>query len=159
MQKQTSAPATTGKATTVRRREAIRRAVGQEGLLGSTVAMAVLKPLAHADDLRPIVDELMGTTLESFKPRSAAEHMLVEQLVVTHAQLMRAQRRAALAERFEHIDLAARIASRLQDDFRKTLAALREWNAPPRAVIHAQQANVANQQVIQQVQATQEGGQ
>lgn len=158
MAEQSVTPAATGKARTAKQNQ-VRALVVEGGLIGATVAGGILKPMMHDDERQLVVNELMAAALEDFKPQSAAERMLVEQLVVTHVQLMRAQRRTGNADAYPHIEVSSRIASRLQDDFRKTLAALRDWNAPPRAVIHAQQANVAHQQVIQQVQATQEGGQ
>ena len=123
------------------------------GVLGLNVGVALLKSLVQEGDDVPVALALMDAAFTDFKPKNAAERMLVEQLVVTHLQVLRAHRRLGGVDNFDRLEQCANITSKLQADFRKTLMALKEWNAPPRAVIHTQQANVANQQVIQQVQA------
>lgn len=132
----------------------IRASILNKGLIGSTVGGSILKSMVGNDLHGNVADELMAVALEDFQPKTAAERMLVEQLVVNHMQVLRAHQRLAMAERYDTIEQSANIASKLQADFRKTLLTLKEWNAPPRPVIHAQQANVANQQIIQQQNET-----
>ncbi|MNL58864.1 hypothetical protein D3C87_1825410 [compost metagenome] len=53
-------------------------------------------------------------------------------------------------EYLDQKDKAFGLVVKMQGEFRKTAAALKEWRAPVRQFIVAQQANIAHQQVVNQ---------
>lgn len=134
-------------------RKYILEEVKYGGLLGVQVSSKILEGIVKNDpnvDSFDISTRLMKQAMDDFSPKSAAERMLVEQLVVTHSQLLNIQKLTCRTDQYDRIEQMAAVASRLQADFRKTLLALKEWKAPPKSFIVAQQANIANQQVVTQ---------
>jgi hypothetical protein len=133
------------------RRAMILKGAAEGGLLGVQVLNKLMKPVAYADpDVTPIelASAVMDTLLADFAPRNAAEKMLVEQLAVTHVQLLALHGKLASASDQHQLERLAIATSRLQADFRKTLAALQTWRSPM-PNIHAQQLNLAQQQFVQ----------
>lgn len=118
-------------------------------LIGASVAVPILKTISDKDEQLGYWAELAVQLVADLAPKTAAERMLVEQLLVTHAQLLNAHRLIPGANTWDAMEKAASIASRLAADFRKTLLTLKEWRAPVRQFVVAQQANIAQQQVIQ----------
>lgn len=125
----------------------IRQAVLDKGVVASSVVGEILKPLAaeHSADL---AKAMMASMLDDLKPTSALERVLIEQMILNHAQSMRLQRLAYKAERYEHIEQMVNLAAKMQGELRKTMKALKDWRTPVQPVIHAKQANVAHQQII-----------
>lgn len=133
-----------------------------QGALSVSIAAATLristsKDAANGDGDGDGGDEIAATCadammLQAFKdlqPTSQIERMLIEQMVMTHAQVIMANHRATgdkMADDRREQTLA--ITSRLMMDFRKTAMALKEWRAPVRQVIVAQQVNQAGHQTI-----------
>ncbi|MCE2968097.1 MAG: hypothetical protein ACK55O_02975 [Phycisphaerales bacterium] len=85
-------------------------------------------------------------------PRDAAEEMLIVQLLLTHARVMRLTTLANQASAAESLRILNEYADRASNTYRRLMLALAEYRRPPRtgdtfAVV--KQANIASQQVIQ----------
>lgn len=91
---------------------------------------------------------LMDDLMADVKPATAIERMLVEQMLVTHAQALNMHRMAHNCNTYEQTERLINLASKMQSEFRKTALALREMRQPPRPIINAQQANIANNQIV-----------
>lgn len=131
----------------------MRKTIAQvlpQGIVGASVAGVVLKTAAGAENAPLIAEELMAATMRDVAPTSMVERMLVEQMVMIHAQVTDLNLMAKRAETYDHKEQMLGVAAKMQGEFRKTVAALKEWRAPTRQFIVAQQANVAHQQVVNQ---------
>jgi RNA 3'-terminal phosphate cyclase len=143
------------------------RAVLERGVMATSVVGSILAPMAQVTGpdgerrnlSRQVAQDLMDQLMDDIQPRSALERMLVEQLVITHAQAMRVQHMVAKEERYGHIERMAAVVSKILADFRKTALTLKELRAPAKSFIVAQQANIAQQQVVNQnIPSTNEQG-
>lgn len=149
-----------GKATTpaVSERETekqLAKRAALQGALSMSIATAILRINAGEDEAEArevahaCADQMMAEAFKDLRPTNQLERMLIEQMVMTHAQIIMANHRAA-GDRMDPDRRAGALAvtSRLMADFRKTMLALREWRAPFRQFIVAEQVNQAAQQVI-----------
>jgi hypothetical protein len=93
---------------------------------------------------------------ESVKPRDALEEMLVVQMAWTHARLARL---SAIAHNQEHrgnVQVIHDACDQAANTFRRQMLALAEYRRPAAqagSFVAIRQANVANQQVVQNVEA------
>lgn len=131
-----------------------------QGALSMSIAAATLristsKDAANGDGdggdeiAATCADAMMLQAFKDLQPTSQIERMLIEQMVMTHAQVIMANHRATgdkMAD--DRREKALAITSRLMMDFRKTAMTLKEWRAPVRQFIVAQQVNQAGHQTI-----------
>lgn len=126
-----------------------------QGALSMSIAASILRINAGAGDAdsdeiaATCADTMMCQAFMDLQPSSQLERMLIEQLVMTHSQVIMANHRATgdkMAD--ERRAEALAVTSRLMMDFRKTVMALKEWRAPVRQFIVAQQVNQAGHQTI-----------
>ena len=99
---------------------------------------------AAAVHMRKLQDEL--------KPRDAIEEMLIEQLAVTHARVVKLSAQALIQKNEAWYRTLSEACDRAASTFRRLTVAFREYREPRRTTVMAiQQANLANQQVVQQI--------
>jgi hypothetical protein len=119
------------------------------GTLGTAFALSRIE--SEVDDNLAGAFAHITDTLAALQPRDAVEAMLIEQMTLTHARIVRlsaqslAQRseswRQTLSEEYER-------ASNL---FRRRMLALHEYRQPPkRTFVAVHHANIAGQQIVQQ---------
>lgn len=91
---------------------------------------------------------------ESVQPRDAVEEMLLLQMPWQHARLGRLSAIAGQQENRENLRVVNDACDRAANTFRRQLLALAEYRRPPRtdAFVAIKQANLANQQVVQNVE-------
>lgn len=127
---------------------------GRASIAARVGVVALAHQFSNDDEAVGFFGQVAADLAHELAPRSTAERMIVEQLLAIHAQLMNAHLLMGNARTWEETERLGMMASRLSADFRKTLLALKEWRAPARQTIVAQQANVAHQQVVNQVHGT-----
>lgn len=110
----------------------------------------VFRHVASDENRFQMAGAMIGDVMKDFQPRNAAERMLVEQMMVTHTQVIHLQRVMTKIQSIEQLEKISLVISRLQADYRKNLLALKEWRSPTRNLILAKQANIANQQIVHQ---------
>jgi hypothetical protein len=90
---------------------------------------------------------------ESMQPRDALEEMLVLQMAWTHARIANLSRIAPRQTDANNVRVVNDACDRAANTFRRMMLALAEYRRPPRAdhFVAIKQANVANQQVVQNV--------
>jgi hypothetical protein len=118
-------------------------------------------PLAAADALCHINTQgnhigaaaiYVGKLRQDLKPRDAIEEMLVEQLAVTHARVVKLSGQAVIQKSETWYRTLSETCDRAANTFRRLTLAFREYREPRRTTVMAiQQANLANQQVVQQI--------
>jgi hypothetical protein len=87
---------------------------------------------------------------DDLKPRDAIEDMLIEQLAVTHARVVKLSGQAVIQKNESWYRTLSEACDRAAGTFRRLTVAFREYRDPRRTTVMAiQQANVANQQVVQ----------
>lgn len=93
-------------------------------------------------------------TMESLKPRDPLEEMLIIQALWHHARLAELTVNAPAQKNPEWFKLYHEAADRCANTFRRLMLTLAEYRRPHRGdnftVVHAGQANLANQQVVNQ---------
>jgi hypothetical protein len=120
-----------------------------KGMLGAVVAAPILGEAAvERSQGMEMAALLIADLRRDLAPQSALEQMMLEQLVVCQAQFLRAHSLMGRTTNVEDLEKLGQVASRMQTDFRKTVAALREMRSPAPNV-YARQVNMAHQQVIQ----------
>lgn len=93
---------------------------------------------------------------ESVQPRDAIEEMLLLQLAWTHARIARLSSIAPNQTSAANVRVVNDACDRATNMFRRMMLALSEYRRPPRndSFVAIRQANVANQQVVQNVQGS-----
>ncbi len=91
---------------------------------------------------------MMASLVREIQPGSAIERMLVEQMVVIHAQMLRLQSMASKSKDPVELQLLLTASSRLTGDFRRSLGTLMDCRRPPGPRMTATQVNLANQQIV-----------
>lgn len=110
----------------------------------------VFRHITTEDNRFQMAGAMICDVMKDFQPRNAAERMLIEQMMVTHTQVIHLQRVMTKVLSIDQLEKIALVISRLQADYRRNLLALKEWRSPTRNLILAKQANVANQQIVHQ---------
>lgn len=121
-----------------------------DGRLGGSVALGSLfdvSPGKHYE-LTGYVAEMMDLMQSEVKPKDPLERMLLEQALTSHAAILAAHKVLARTTTFDGMDKASRVIERLSSDYRRAMLALRQYRAPYRQFVVAQQANIANQQIV-----------
>lgn len=96
------------------------------GLIGGSIAAL---PLEGGWAQSAGID-LVKEIIRDVKPTSAIERMMCEQMAVIHAQVMDLNRMAKRMEYLDQKEKAFGLVVKMQGEFRKTAAALKEWRAP-----------------------------
>jgi hypothetical protein len=94
----------------------------------------------------------MIDVMGDFKPRDPAERMLVAQMVHTHARFLNLTTMATQQQNLKWAAMMHEAADRASNVFRRQMLALAEYRRPPRPAkqfTSIGQANIANQQVVQ----------
>jgi hypothetical protein len=93
----------------------------------------------------------VGNLLESMRPRDFLEQMLCLQAAWTHARLAHLSGMANQQTETKNVRVVHDACDRAANTFRRQMLALVEYRRPPRtdAFVAIKQANVANQQVVQ----------
>jgi len=89
------------------------------------------------------------------KPSDAIEDMLVVQMAWTHARLAKLSALAVDQTQVKNVQVVNDACNRAANTFRRQMLALSEYRRPPQLAgfVAIEQADVANQQVVQNVQA------
>lgn len=89
--------------------------------------------------------------VERMSPRDPAEELLVSQMLLTHARVIRLNHLAQQATGLEQVRIVNEYADRASNTYRRLMMAFREYRRPPRqgdSFTAIQQANIAHQQVV-----------
>lgn len=126
------------------------------GLLAGDVYRRQILPLTREGGAGPILEATADTygreLVASMKPRDALERMLVEQCLWTHGRVLHL---STLANQQTAVETSRQVnasADKASNTFRRLLLALAEYRRPPRSgdsFTAIKQANIANQQVVQ----------
>ena len=90
--------------------------------------------------------------MDEFKPRDPAERMLAAQMVQTHVRLMYLTMMSTQQKNLKWAAMMHEAADRASNAFRRQMLAMAEYRRPPRPARQFTaigQANIANQQVVQ----------
>lgn len=92
---------------------------------------------------------------ESVQPRDALEEMLLVQMAWTHARLARLSAIATDQEQRANVQIVHDACDRAANTFRRQMLTLAEYRRPPQPgnFVAIKQANLANQQVVQNVES------
>ena len=120
------------------------------GAILSRQSQAFVKDTEGSDGARAFLAALR----ESVQPRDAVEEMLLLQMAWQHARLGRLSAIAGQQENRENVRVVNDACDRAANTFRRQVLALAEYRRPPRtdAFVAIKQANLANQQVVQNVE-------
>ena len=88
-------------------------------------------------------------TLKRLKTKDPLESMLVIQAIWAHARLARLTKMEASETRVDVLKMMNEACDRASNTFRKLMLTLAEYRRPPRSYTAIGQANVAQQQVVQ----------
>jgi hypothetical protein len=96
----------------------------------------------------------VGAIKESVRPRDVIEEMLCLQMAFTHARIAKLSLQAIQQVDRNNVQVVNDACDRAANPFRRQMLALGEYRRPPRsdAFVAIKQANVAAQQVVQNVE-------
>jgi hypothetical protein len=125
--------------------------------VGANVLSKQLQPFVSSADGKtdPAAAEMFVQAIrESVQPRDALEEMLVVQMAWTHARLSRLSAIASDQERRANVQVVHDACDRAANTFRRQMLTLAEYRrpAPAGSFVAIKQANLANQQVVQNVE-------
>ncbi len=124
---------------------------------GANVLAAQMHPFVSAaagqNDLW-VAEVFIDAIRESVQPRNAIEEMLLVQMAWTHARLARLSAIAHNQERRGNVQVVHSACDRAANTFRRQMLTLAEYRRPaqPNNFLAIKQANVAHQQVVQNVE-------
>jgi hypothetical protein len=126
-------------------------------VVGGSVLSAQLKPFVTAaseEEAARSAELFVEAVRESVQPRDALEEMLVVQMAWAHARLARLSAIAHNQEQRGNVQVVHDACDRAANTFRRQMLALAEYRRPaqPGSFVAIRQANVANQQVVQNVE-------
>jgi hypothetical protein len=136
-------------------------------VVGGQIFAALLKPYVsfgpRGDDghlATKAAKDFVSALKDSIRPRDVIEEMLIMQMAWTHARLARLVDRAPLQENRENVRIVHDACDRAAATFRRQMLALAEYRRPPRtdAFVAIHQANLANQQVVNNAQTPNTAG-
>jgi len=101
-------------------------------------------------DLRVTTQCFVDGCMERIAPRDPVEEMLVSQLLMTHARVVRLSHLAQQKLSYDEIKNINELADRASNTYRRLMLGLAEYRRPARGtpINEIQQANIANQQVV-----------
>jgi hypothetical protein len=121
---------------------------------GASVFARQMHPFINADNPENecwIAGQFIEAICESVQPRDVIEKMLVVQMVWTHARLARLSSIAHDQEHRENVQVVHDACDKAANTFRRQMLTLAEYRRPaqPSSFVAIRQANLANQQVVQ----------
>lgn len=124
--------------------------------MATSVIRPILDPIANVPgpdgELRnlsqEVAQELVDGVIADLQPRSTVERLLAEQLAVAHAQIIWVHTMACATQQYDRVKQLLGVAGKLQANFRKTVLTVKELRSPSRQIVLAQQANIAQQQIV-----------
>jgi hypothetical protein len=130
-------------------------------VVGGNVLSTQLKPFvtaATAEEAARGAELIVEAIRESVQPQDALEEMLVVQMAWAHARLARLSAIAHSQEQRGNVQVVNDACDRAANTFRRQMLALAEYRRPAQAgsFVAIKQANVANQQVVQNVDSQQQ---
>ena len=96
--------------------------------------------------------QLMDWLMREMAPRDALEEMLCVQALLAHVRVLHLTKLSSSQTEIKSVQIVNEYADRASNTFRRLMLALAEYRKPPRAgdsFTAIKQANIANQQVIQ----------
>ncbi len=111
-----------------------------------------LGKLLEGIDIPVTAHQLMDWLMREMAPRDALEEMLAVQALLTHVRVLHLTKLSGTQTEIKSIQTVNEYADRASNTFRRLMLALAEYRRPPRAgdsFTAIKQANIANQQVVQ----------
>ncbi len=108
--------------------------------------------LLEGIDVPVSAHQLMDWLMREMAPRDALEEMLVVQALLAHVRVLHLTKLSGSQTDLKSIQTVNEYADRASNTFRRLMLALAEYRKPPRAgdtFTAIKQANIANQQVVQ----------
>jgi hypothetical protein len=94
----------------------------------------------------------LGELRGALRPRDAIEEMLVDQIAITHARVVKLSFQSLVQRNETWYRTISEACDRAASTFRRLVVTFRDYREPRRTTVMAiQQANLANQQVVQQI--------
>ena len=124
-------------------------------VVGAAVFSVQMRKFLAGDATNSETAELFIEAIrESVKPRDVLEEMLVVQMAWTHARLARLSSIACDQDQRANVQVVHDACDRAANTFRRQMLALIEYRRPaqPGHFVAIKQANLANQQVVQNVE-------
>jgi hypothetical protein len=139
----------------VAERQAVRDAF--VNLVGAHVFSAQMHGLVSENDAKVALktaEIFIAAIRESVQPRDAIEEMLVVQMAWTHARLARLSAIAQDQQQRRNVQVVHDACDRAANTFRRQMLTLADYRRPaqPSNFVAIAQANLANQQVVQNVE-------
>lgn len=131
------------------------RTVHGRAIPGLVYRSALSPMLGPALDKLPDPSAFAQSVIEDMAPRDPAEEMLVAQLLLAHARVMRLTELANRQTQPDAMRITHEYADRASNTYRRLMLALAEYRQPPRTprsgdgFTLVKQANFAQQQVVQ----------
>ncbi len=132
--------------------------------LGATTYCHALLPhirdLLNGFDIPLTAHQLIDWLMREMAPRDALEEMLAVQALLAHVRVLHLTRLSGTQTEIKAIQTVNEYADRASNTFRKLMLALPEYRRPPRSgdsFTAIKQANIANQQVVQNEKSQTEG--
>lgn len=127
-------------------------------IVGAHVLSEQMYGLVREDDAKVALntaETFIASIRESVQPRDAIEEMLVVQMAWTHARLARLSSIANNQEQRRNVLIVHDACDRTANTFRRQMLTLADYRRPaqPNNFMAIRQANVANQQVVQNVES------
>ncbi len=124
--------------------------------LGAVAYCEVLVPhmgeLLDGIDIPMTAHQLVNWLMREMAPRDALEEMLAVQALLAHVRVLHLTKLSGTQTEIKSIQTVNEYADRASNTFRRLMLALPEYQRPPRAgdsFTAIKQANIANQQVVQ----------
>ncbi|MCC7349404.1 MAG: hypothetical protein IT446_02445 [Phycisphaerales bacterium] len=121
--------------------------------IGASILESQMSPMVTDNGAQAAL-VFVEAMMESIRPRNAIEEMLVLQMAWTHARLGNLSSLAGRQASVEAAKMIHEAADRAANTFRRQMLALADYRRPARsdAFVAIKQANVAQQQVVQNVE-------
>jgi hypothetical protein len=137
-------------------RQAVRNAF--VNVVGAHVFSSQMQGLITENDGKVTLntaERFVEAIRESVQPRDAIEEMLVVQMAWTHARLARLSSIAHNQEHRGNVRVVHDACDRAANTFRRQMLSLADYRRPaqPASFVAIKQANLANQQVVQNVES------
>jgi hypothetical protein len=120
---------------------------------GSVLKGMFARDIKAHDVFQESTSEHVQMTLERMAVRDPIEEMLVVQMMYTHQRMTELTAKASAQTNLKWAQMYHDAADRAANTYRRLMLALAEYRQPPRhrSVSYIQQANMAEQQVVQNV--------
>jgi hypothetical protein len=99
------------------------------------------------------INDAFDEFVKGMKPRDPLEKLALEQLLLNHVRTLSLCQQACAQTSPEMIKILNEAADRASGAFRRLMAAFSEYRKPRQSIVAIGQANVASQQIVQNVDA------